>query len=140
LYYKRVVLITAVLILLASQSGLAGTVDLTLGSGSLDTFPAPRLRYPINETAVLTGNDPLEFKWWNDFTEASGYTFKLYQGYNMYAANLIYREDLPADVSSVKVSSDLFKDGQVYTWSLIRISFRGYKSDRSFNSFRVIRR
>jgi len=37
------------------------------------------------------------------------------------------------------IKSDLFKDGQVYTWSLIRIATTGYKSDRSFNSFKVVK-
>jgi len=67
------------------------------------------------------------------------FIFKIYKGYKMYLANLIYKEDLPPDASSVKIKSDLFEDGQVYTWSLIQISYSGYKSDRSFNSFKVIK-
>ena len=57
----------------------------------------------------------------------------------MYAANLIYKENLPAGASSIKVKADLFEVGQVYTWSLAQVSFAGYKSDKSFNSFKVIK-
>ena len=67
------------------------------------------------------------------------FILKIYKGYKMYVANLIYKEDLSAEVSSLKVKSDLFEDGQVYTWSLIQVSYSGYKSDRSFNSFKVIK-
>ena len=34
----------------------------------------------------------------------------------------------------------LLKDGKVYTWSLVRVSYAGYKSDKSFNSFKVIKK
>ena len=58
----------------------------------------------------------------------------------MYAANLIHKENLPADASSLKIDSALLEDGKVYTWSLIRISYAGYKSDKSFNSFKIIKK
>jgi len=118
----------------------AGSISITMDNGPFESLPEPRLRYPIYETAILAGNDPLEFEWWNDIIGIRGFTIKIYKGYNMYAANLIHKEDLPSDASSVKVKSDLFSDGQVYTWSLIRISFAGYKSDKSFNSFKVIKK
>jgi hypothetical protein len=137
---KRVVVIVAVLLLFSGVLSFAGSISITMDSGFFESLPEPRLRYPIYETAILTGNDPLEFEWWNDIIGIRGFTIKIYKGYNMYAANLIYREDLPPEASSVKIKSDLFTDGQIYTWSLIRISFAGYKSDKSFNSFRVIKK
>jgi hypothetical protein len=136
----KIVIIMLISALFFIPVALAGPVSFTVDSGAYNDVPEPRLRYPINETAILTGNDPLEFKWWNDLVGMRGFTLKLYKGYNMYAANLIHKEDLPSEAASVKIGSDLFEDGQVYTWSLIRFSFSGYKSDKSFNSFKVIKK
>jgi len=139
LRYRQIAVITLVLILSSGVLSFAGTVAFTLDCGGFNSLPEPRLRYPISETAILTGSGPLEFQWWNDVVGIRGFTIKIYKGYNMYAGDLIYKEDLPQDASSLKVDSGLFEDGQVYTWSLIRISYTGYKSDRSFNSFKVIK-
>jgi hypothetical protein len=102
--------------------------------------PEPRLRHPIYETAAISGGQPLEFSWWNNVTNTSGFILKLYKGYQMYADNLILKENLPATTESFQVKADLFEAGQVYTWSLVRVSFAGYKSDKSFNSFRVVKK
>jgi len=102
--------------------------------------PEPRLIYPISDKVILTGKDFLEFRWWNDFIGIEHYEFKLYKGYNMYASDLIYKQSLPSRASSIKIKSELFEDGQVYTWSLIQVSFGGQKSDKSFNSFKVIKK
>ena len=136
----NIVIIAAVLVLFSGMTSFAGTISFTMDSGVFNSLPEPRLRYPISETAILSGNDSLEFKWWDDVVGIRGFTLKIYKGYNMYATNLIHKEDLPPDASSVKIRSDLFEDGQVYTWSLIRVSYAGYKSDRSFNSFKVIKK
>jgi len=136
---NKILIITSLLLLSCVAAGFAGSFSFTLDNGVFNSLPEPRLRHPINETAILNGNDPLEFKWWDDFIGVRGFIFRIYKGYNMYAANLIHKEDLPASASSLKIKSDLFADGQVYTWSLIRVSSTGYKSDKSFNSFKVIK-
>ena len=133
------ILILMILILSFCSTCSAGVVGFTLDSGQ-NSPPEPRLRYPIYETAVISGDQPLEFSWWNDWTDTSGFILRIYKGYNMYADNLILKENLSANVASFKVKVDLFEEGQVYTWSLVRISFAGYKSDRSFNSFKVIKK
>lgn len=137
--YKLIAAAIMVLILSTGTASFAGAIGFTLDNGAFDSLPEPRLRYPIYETAILTGNDPLEFKWWNDVVGIRGFTLKIYKGYNMYAANLLLKEDLPPDASSFNVKSEFFADGQVYTWSLIRTSYTGYKSDKSFNSFKVVK-
>ncbi|MFA4993439.1 MAG: hypothetical protein WC571_05675 [Candidatus Omnitrophota bacterium] len=136
---KKIVAIAIFLALFSSSLSLAGTVSFSLDNGPFDSLPEPRLRYPITDTVTLTANQPLEFKWWNDLIGIRGFTLKIYKGYNMYAADLLLKEDLSADVSSFKAASDFFQGGQVYTWSLIRISYTGDKSDKSFNSFKVIK-
>ncbi|MDD5561992.1 MAG: hypothetical protein PHT50_07720 [Candidatus Omnitrophica bacterium] len=137
---KRVITIAIFFALCSGASGFAGSIGFSSDIGPYNSLPEPRLRYPINDTAVLTANEPLEFKWWDDLVGIRGFTLKIYKGYNMYAANLILKEDLPPGTSSFKASPDLFQDGQVYTWSLIRISYAGYKSDKSFNSFKVVKK
>ncbi|MFA6129981.1 MAG: hypothetical protein WC731_03235 [Candidatus Omnitrophota bacterium] len=140
MYIKKIVAIAIFLVLFSSSLSFAGTVSFSLDNGPFNNLPEPRLRYPINDTAVLIANEPLEFKWWDDLVGIRGFTLKIYKGYNMYSADLIFKEELPADASSFKVKSDFFQNGQVYTWSLIRVSYTGSKSDRSFNSFKVIKK
>ncbi len=137
---KKILATMIIMILCSSAASPAGAVSFTLDAGISDSLPEPRLRYPIYDTVTLTGNNPLEFKWWNDIIGIRGFTLKIYKGYNMYAANLIHKENLPADASSLKIDSALLEDGKVYTWSLIRISYAGYKSDKSFNSFKIIKK
>lgn len=102
--------------------------------------PAPRLLHPIYDTVTLTGNSPLEFRWFNDYAGTDHFIFKLYKGYNVSGPNLIYEQNIPSGESARKIETDLFKDGQIYTWSLVRVGFDGKKSDKSFNSFKVIRK
>jgi len=75
------------MVLFSRAVSFAGTTSFTLDIGAFNSVPEPRLRYPIYETAILTGNNPLEFKWWNDVVGIRGFTLKIYKGYNMYAAN-----------------------------------------------------
>ena len=118
----------------------AGSVSFNLSGGEYNYVPEPRLRYPIYESVTISNNQPIEFSWWNNVSNTSGFILKLYKGYQMYADNLMLKENLPVDTSSFEVKADLFEAGQVYTWSLVRISFAGYKSDKSFNSFKVIKK
>ncbi|MDD5568527.1 MAG: hypothetical protein PHY88_04920 [Candidatus Omnitrophica bacterium] len=108
--------------------------------GRGDNIPAPRLLYPIYDTVVLEGNAPLEFRWLNDYVWTNRFIFKLYKGYNMYASGLIFKQDVSPGESGIKIDSALFIDGQVYTWSLVMVGSDGQKSDKSFISFRIIRK
>ncbi len=135
----KIVIIALALVLFSASVILAGAVGFGVDNGSFNSVPQPRLRYPIYDTLIISNNQPVEFSWWNDFRDTSGFILKIYKGYNMYADNLIQKENLPADASSFKVKADSFEGGKVYTWSLIRVSFSGIKSDRSFNSFKVIK-
>ena len=105
----------------------------------LNTPSPPRLRYPITETVVLGSKDYLEFEWWSGFGLVDHYEFRLFKGYNMYVKDLIYKEIVPARVSSINIKAEVFEDNQVYTWSLIKVALGGLKSDKSFNSFKVFK-
>lgn len=117
----------------------AGDIRFSGSFGGFNSPPEPRLLYPIYEIAVLSGKEALEFRWMNDFIQVDHFIFRLYKGYNMYAADVIYKKDISGNDSSFKVDSNLFEDGQVYTWSLIQVALGGEKSDKSFNSFKVIK-
>lgn len=99
----------------------------------------PRLVSPINETAVISG-DTLLFKWWHANIGIDRYEFNLYKGGQMFKDNLILGKVLPFSQSSIGVDSSLFEDSQVYTWSLRQITDSGAKSDKSFNTFRAIKK
>jgi hypothetical protein len=114
-------------------------------SGGLETIinfpPQPTLTYPLTEQVDLTGKDYLEFKWsQNEYLWTHYFDFRLYKGYDMYTKGLISKQRLSSKEYSFKVKSELFEDGQVYTWSLRRILNGGEKSERSFNSFKVIKK
>jgi len=135
---KNIIIAIALVILFAGNS-FAGAISFGLESGPYNDPPEPRLRYPIYDTVTINDNQPLEFSWWNDVINTSGFILRIYKGYNMYSDNLMLKENLPASASTFEVKADLFEDGKVYTWSLIRVSFSGYKSDKSFNSFKIIK-
>lgn len=135
---KKIIILMA-LMLSFSTICFAGAISFSLDSGPYNSPPEPRLRSPIYETVTINKDQPLEFSWWDDWIDTRGYILRIYQGYNMYADNLILKENLPAVTASFRVKADLFAAGKVYTWSLVRISFTGYKSDKSFNSFKVIK-
>jgi len=136
---KKIAVMAVALVMFFSVASFAGTISFIYGDSPHNSLPGPRLRYPIKDTVVLTGQDNLEFKWWIEVVGLRKFILKIYKGYNMYLADLIHKEDLPPDASSIKIKSDLFENGQVYTWSLTQISYSGYKSDKSFNSFKVIK-
>ncbi|MCX5694421.1 MAG: hypothetical protein NT014_04755 [Candidatus Omnitrophica bacterium] len=134
------VLILIALILTFGVTCSASMISCALDNQQYNNLPEPRLKSPIYDTVTLNVGQPLEFSWWNDCVNTGSFILKIYKGYNMYADNLILKETLSADLSSYEARADLFDDGKVYTWSLVRVSFAGYKSDRSFNSFKVIKR
>jgi len=136
----QIILFIFILIFSSVGAAFAGAVTFSVVSGAYNQVPEPRLMYPLSETAVVIGNAPLEFRWCDDFVGTSGFILKIYKGYNMYADNLIYQKKLLAEKSSFEVKADIFVDDQVYTWSLVRVSFAGYKSDRSFNSFKLFKK
>ncbi|MDP3142664.1 MAG: hypothetical protein Q8N14_01770 [Candidatus Omnitrophota bacterium] len=136
---KTQIAIAIIFVFVLLSSVFAGSSgSISFGKFS-DYVPEPRLTYPIYEEVNLAG-DFLEFRWWNDIAGMRYFDFRLYKGYNMYEQDLIYKERLPQDVSSIKIKADLFEDNQVYTWSLLQISLSGQKSDKSFNSFRVFKK
>ena len=134
-----------ILVLIFSVFALPASLAVRDAAASRFEYPSnmpspPRLRFPVTEVVVLSGKDYLEFQWWTDFGLIKNYEFRLFRGYNMYAQDLIHKEKLPARSTSIEIKADMFEDNQVYTWSLIKIGTDGLKSDKSFHSFKVIKK
>ncbi|MDD5431588.1 MAG: hypothetical protein PHO70_01160 [Candidatus Omnitrophica bacterium] len=111
------------------------------GDGIFYNPPQPRLVAPYPEKVDLSGKDYLEFKWIIiDSYTIRNCEFRLYKGYEMYEKNLILKQNIDSDTSSFKVESKVFEEGEVYTWSLKAVSYGGQKSDKSFDSFTVIKK
>jgi hypothetical protein len=98
--------------------------------------PGPQMISPLSEEVDLSGKAFLEFSWHKYSND--DFEFRLFKGYQMYAANLILKERI--SVSSIQVSSDKFEDGQVYTWAVKQVFRNGVKSDESFHSFKIIKK
>ncbi len=105
-------------------------------------IPEPYLLSPTKENIDLTGKKELEFKW-DPHEQGLGfrqyYDFRLYKGRNEYADSLIFKKQVPPDEYQIKVPSEIFKDGQVYTWALRQVYDQG-KSPRSYYSFKVFKK
>jgi hypothetical protein len=133
---KRLILFTMILLLSMPAMGMNMRRD--------DYYytPPPRLVAPTSETVDLSGKKELEFRW-SPHEGRRGtriyYDFRLYSGYDMLESMLLIKKKIDPSVHRISIESDVFKDKQVYTWSL-RQAYSGiYKSDRSIASFEVIK-
>lgn len=125
-------------ILCPPSHGLNLSIDEGVFSRS---FPGPRLLYPVTDNIDLKGEAYLEFKWErSNFVDTRSYDFRLYKGYNTTQPNLILKRSVSATEYPIKVESSTFEINQVYTWVLVQVSFGGNKSDKSFSSFKIIKK
>jgi len=109
--------------------------------GDLETGGSPRLLYPVTDDITLDGKDALSFKWLlSNLASTDHFELKIYKGYNMYEANLIYKAKIKPDIESPQVPASLFTENQVYTWSLRQVFIGGRKGDKGFSSFKIIRK
>lgn len=137
--YKMKYFIAIVLISFFTMPIFAGDFIWGERASLFDRPPQPHLVSPIYDEVNISG-DYLEFKWWHAAIGIDRYEFRLYKGYDMYDDNLLLKKILPFNVSSIKVEAKLFENNQVYTWSLMQVAGSGEKSDKSFISFRAIKK
>jgi hypothetical protein len=132
-----IILAAAILIFISPITSEANFYDVNY----TESVPGPTLIYPITDNIDLSGKDKLEFKWMlGGLANTRYYEFKIYRGYNMYGQYLIYKAQAPADIQEYSVSVSNFEAGQVYTWSIRQVFITGRKSDKSFSSFKIIRK
>ncbi len=121
---------------------VSGSMEFSYGQkGVFFATPEPRLIRPVSETLDLTGKDTVEFRWSpfeGKIHERRFYEFCLYKGREQVAKNIIVKKKIAADVYSLTLSTDIFEDGQVYTWAL-RQAFFTQKSDWAYSAFVVIK-
>ena len=131
------------LLLMAFLIAAPAFARMGLRDGRGDYVPQVVLTYPTKETADLTGKASLKFEW-SSHESASGmreyYDFRLYKGYDMLEGALVMKERIDPNTCTIEVKQDLLADGQVYTWSVRQMFDGGRKSDRSYASFKAIKR
>lgn len=110
-------------------------------TGSSVHVPRPRLIKPASEVVDISDEKGILFKWSLHEAPSGGrkkYRFQLYEGYERYEQNLIFKAELEWDTSEIFIEKDKFKNGSVYTWSLRQRGYSGNWGSRSFHSFKVI--
>ncbi len=100
--------------------------------------------YPITDEVDPTRKGELEFRW-DQFPgqifKRNYYEFCLYKGYGQYEDDIILKKRVPLNAYSFTVNADIFKDGEVYTWSLRQVyNTIAFKSDASYDSFTVVKK
>lgn len=96
---------------------------------------------PVTEDIDLNGKVTLEFKWWRvELPWTDRFIFKLYKGYNTTASNLILKQEYSWTEYPIKIPASQFEENQVYTWVLVQVFNGGRKSDKSFSSFKIIKK
>lgn len=125
---------------------LAGTllflpVDVFCGPASIvgvfEGALEPDLVSPCSVEITLDPGAGLLFRWMPEIYRTDRFEFRLYSGYSAVADSLVLKKIVPAHASSLELDRDLFADGRVYTWSLVRVLVTGEKSGKAFASFRV---
>ncbi|MDD5155052.1 MAG: hypothetical protein PHF11_01005 [Candidatus Omnitrophica bacterium] len=105
------------------------------------SMPGPTLLYPVTDDIVLSGKDHLEFKWIRTrFAETDYFDFRLYRGYNATGQNLILKDKVDSANYPFRVPASLFENNRVYTWVLVQVLRDGEKSDRTFSSFKIVKK
>ncbi len=139
----RIIILLIIFLLAAPFFASASMMGRVIEEQEIRDFvPQPVLLQPRGEKVVLTGKDTLEFTWSpheGNHMNRRCYDFRLYKGYDMYEKNLIFKEEVAPNISSKKIDSKKFENGQTYTWSLRQMYDDSSKSQKSYHSFKVIK-
>lgn len=137
---KRAVVVFAVLFLtlfLFAQ----GSYISARGMGRYNDFPGPQLISPILDNIVLSVGSGVKFKWLcGRMAQIDHYEFRLYKGYEMTADTLIIKNDVKPGDCEFELPAESFEVGQFYTWSLKAVFLNGEKGDKSYNTFKIIKK
>ena len=121
-----------------------GTLGISFGNRGFapGSVPEPELLAPVRPTVDLTGQETLEFRWRpfvGNVVKRRFYDFLLYKGRQQLARYLIFKQRLEPNTYSLVLKTEMFEDGEVYTWTLAQ-SYWGQKSDFAYSSFQVIKK
>lgn len=106
------------------------------------SMPGAKLLYPVTDNIDLHSQPFLEFRWERtDLISIDYYEFKLYKGYNTVGDSLLVKKELSTDDYPFRLDvSNLIEVNQAYTWSLVQVYNSGRKSDKTFSSFKIIKK
>lgn len=137
-------LVALVFCLVFSSVCSAGEAQIRMhfGGGGIRYVPQPRLIRPLSEVVDLKHAKGLVFEWSSHELPARGreyYQFKIYKGYQMYAANLYVKKKLSRGTTKIRIGADNFENGKVYTWVVRQRDNLHQWSSYSFHSFKVVK-
>lgn len=112
-----------------------------LERGNLSFMPGPRLLSPVTDDIDSSGKEVIEFRWLaGNLARTDYFDFRLYKGHKTTAAELIFKQRYSVHELPVKIPVSMFETDQVYAWVLIQVFLGGEKSDKSFSSFKIIKK
>lgn len=104
-------------------------------------IPRVRIIEPRSDIVDLSGKKEFTFKWSPHEGRRYGrkyYDFRIYRGDQALGPNLIYKDKAAPDSIELLLDPGMFKDGQVYTWTIRQVYRSRGKSSRTYNTFEVI--
>jgi hypothetical protein len=129
------------ILVLACFLGLTSFVFAQGFPGMGNVVPNPEIRYPAGEELNIGDKDTVTIKWRTPGSfDIDHVNCKIYKSYITSDFNKIFEQDVDPFQSEVDVKTSLFQNGQKYTVVLQSISQEGYKSDKVFNSFVVVKK
>ena len=139
---KPLLALSLICLVLTSILPVQGVAQVrTIGVGAY--IPEPRLLSPRGEKVKLKGKTTLGFIWSPHASRSLGgrryFDFRIYKGYQMLESTLIFKETVPGSRYKLEVNSDIFENGQIYTWSLRQGYKTMGKSRRSVYPFMVVK-
>ncbi len=138
---KKVIIIVLALLLVTSGAWARGMRDVYVETGGAIGFvPEPTLVSPVTDQVDLKGKEALVFEWNpfpGDIVRRDYYDFRVYKGTNRVEDNLIYKEKIGKSTYQVSLDANRFENGQIYTWSVRQVYGGGFKSRKSYQSFKV---
>jgi len=112
-----------------------------VGDRDFGSISGPTLLFPGTESIDLKSQAFVEFRWERtDRVSTDHYEFRLYKGYQAVADTLLMKKQISTDDYPFKLEASTFEVGQVYTWSLTQVYTDGRKSDKSYTTFKIIKK
>lgn len=110
--------------------------------GINDAVPGPRLLFPRTDEVSIPSSGDVVFKWDPHEVvsfESSICEIRVYTGNYKLAAALIYKAECDGRKHTILIPSDLFKDGETYTWALRKNYISKGRTLWSLQTFKVIK-
>ena len=137
---KLFLILSVVLVVCISVPGVSAAMGRR---GVGEYVPKVRMMEPRGDIVNLTGKEFFGFKWSPHEGNKYGrkyYDFRLYKGDQALGPYLIHKEQVSPRADSLSLDASMFTNGEVYTWTMRQVYRSIGKSDRSFSTFKVIKK